>query len=207
MCTYEHKQANNPCHDANYSGCTKILVGVRTRTATSTSYFLSMASRRAYSQQFLAKDDVNACFQAVAAARPQLLRELDFELENAREVLAWFSPVYCDCKPQTDDMEKATAILAAWRASAGQLQDDWSYTAHEALASTKETMVEKLQELGPGIGRKALELRSAVRWLDAIEIHCTPYFQGVFLGASVALKDLLPQLGQIERMLQKLVDV
>ena len=165
-----------------------------------------MASPMAYSEQLLAKDDLNACFQKVAAARPQLLRELDFDLENAREVLAWFAPVYCDCKPQMDDMEKAIATLAAWRASAGKLQEDWRYNAHEATAWSKDTMVEKLQQLGTGIGRKGLELRSAVRWLDAIQIHCAPYFEDVFLGASVALKDLQPHLGQIERMLQTVVD-
>eukprot|EP00435_Cladocopium_sp_Y103_P058072 s891_g20.t1 len=139
--------------------------------------------------------------------RPQLLHELDFDLENAREVLAWFAPVYCDCSAQTADMEKTIACLAAWRAGAGKLEDDWVYNAQETMVWTKETMVEKLQQLGHGIGRKAIELRSAVRWLDAIQIHCTPYFQDVFLGASVALKDLQPHLKQMERMLQTLVDV
>ena len=103
-----------------------------------------MASPRAYSEQLLAKDDLNACFQKVAAARPQLLRELDFDLENAREVLAWFAPVYCDCKPQMEDMEKAIATLAAWRASAGKLQEDWLYNAQEAAAWSKDTMVREV---------------------------------------------------------------
>ena len=166
-----------------------------------------MASSRTHSVQHLSKDALNTCFQQLLAARPQLVDELDFDLENAREVLAWFAPVYYDCKPQTEDLEKAIATLAAWRTSSGKLPDDWRYNARETAVWSKDTMVEKLKQLGHGIGRKGLELRAAVRWLDAIQIHCAPYFQDVFLGASVALKDLQPHLGQLESMLQTVLDV
>ena len=102
------------------------------------------------------------------------LSQVDFEMENCREMLLWVAPLFE--RNDNEHLYKAHAVLTAFRTfpekllyREGDLPDGWKYTLPpDKLRPTMETQEMKLGKLRGDHEMKQKELQAAIEWLKMV---------------------------------------
>ena len=126
--------------------------------------------------KFVACHDLEACWQHLLGLESFDLSQVDFEMENCREILLWVAPLFE--RNDNEHLYKAHAVLTAFRTLAspekllyreGDLPDGWKYTLPpDKLRPTMENQEMKLGKLRGDREMKQKELQAAIEWLKMV---------------------------------------
>ena len=119
----------------------------------------------------LSAEDLAVGWSQLKKYRPNILSELDFDLENTCESLRWLQFMWQDCKAHAHGIAVAISALVSYRClgPSGTFQDFW-YTPNLKydMGAYIQPQLERLRDLGVSrevIQMKIGECQSALAWL------------------------------------------
>ena len=148
------------------------------------------------STAYISCDDLNALMDEFKNGTPDYYDNLDFAMENAREMIYFITPFYSDSPKYAERLATCHAVLTAVRcAGATKLEEDWPYTLTQPpLAKPWPMELREMLSLTPqmttnsscccDLSRRLGELNAAYDWLQkALPFtKSTPFYDDFWLS-------------------------
>lgn len=148
---------------------------------------------------YIPAQDLKDALRSISLSVENIQGQVDFEMENCREILMWTSPLYKHIADQAPCAFKTIAALTAFRCAGGEvtgIQGDWPIDFSPPAQDFDLgwfTTSQKICKLRGNLELKKGELEHATLWLKEVFPFAGP-LRVFFEGAYVALKDLEPHL-------------
>ena len=135
-------------------------------------------------------DDLNALMVELKNGMTDYYENLDFAMENAREMIYLITPYYSDSPKHAESLARCHAVLTALRCGgAMKLEENWKYT--QLPLAEPLPMEHKLLDLRRDLSRTLGELKSAYKWLEkALPFTKSTPFSGDFWLSMCCLSDM-----------------
>ena len=148
------------------------------------------------STAYISCDDLNALMDEFKNGTTDYYDNLDFAMENAREMIYFITPFYSDSPKYAERLATCHAVLTAVRcAGATKLEEDWPYTLTQPpLAKPWPMELREMLSLTPqmttntscrcDLSRTLGELNAAFDWLqEALPLtKSTPFYDDFWLS-------------------------